>query len=574
MFTKFEAGVSAFCIPSHTPRVIRPYSVTTYRILVRSPLGRLAKCEVKQRTLPEHDWLIELGLALDRIALFPDFIAAQDKHKFEYEFNVSWVDDDIFDESLWGCRDWLQSSVMDTVSSLNGATYSEDFRPQLEAEITAYLSDCLAGLKRDLDPVSVALSSTSEGFKCTLYNYFQCSNPQITLARQQAIQSFPFLADRILLKGYEDVRQVIDARAALAPVLAKRFKISVTHLRRLCKFPFSHSNDRVGKHLNSPETLWPLFSNVPPDKVPDDPEQWATFNSLVRRIYDLTKLPINLPLNRSILDQCLTNPKSHQIFTGERWRDTRLELESILEAWAQISRYLLRGKYSYIEADLRATSLQIALIEKLGITQLAKLASRWDQCYQHAERVCEVSAPRGHSGRWPTILKEPLRLGSLIVVPMANATALQAEGKRMTNCVSSYSYGCQRGTCQIWSLRDEAGTSIANLRTYVVDADNGIKTIVIAELKAPENKKPSPEAIQSSELLLEAIKAHPEEFKQYLAWQMKIAAISISAITEAHYVRPTLVAMKQVLADKYDLTDLFTEMLGEGEDLKRLVVEE
>ena len=311
MYTKFEAGVSAFCIPSHTPRVIRPYSVTTYRALVRSPLGRLAKCEVKQRTLPEHDWLIELGLALDRVALFPDFIAAQDKHKFEYEFNVSWVDDDIFDESLWGCRDWLQSSVMDTVSSLNGATYSADFRPKLEAEITAYLSDCLAGLKRDLDPISVALSSTSEGFNCTLYNYFQCDNPQITLARQQAIQSFHFLADRILLKGYEDVRQVIDARAALAPVLAKRFKISVTHLRRLCKFPFSQTDDRSSKHLNSPETLWPLFSNVPPDKVPDDPEQWATFNSLVRRIYDLTKLPINLPLNRSILDQCLTNPKSH-----------------------------------------------------------------------------------------------------------------------------------------------------------------------------------------------------------------------------------------------------------------------
>ena len=219
-------------------------------------------------------------------------------------------------------------------------------------------------------------------------------------------------------------------------------------------------------------------------------------------------------------------------------------------------------------------NMQVALIEKLGITQLAKLASRWDQCYQHAERVCEVSTPRGHSGRWPTILKEPLRLGSLMVVPMASATALQAEGKRMTNCVSSYSYGCQRGTCQIWSLRDEAGTSIANLRTYVVDSDNGVKTVVIAELKAPENKKPSPEAIQSSELLLEAIKAHPEEFKQYLAWQTKIAAISISAITEAHYVRPTLVAMKQVLAGKYDLTDLFTEMLGEGEDLKRLVVEE
>lgn len=573
MYTKLEAGVSAFCIPSRTPRVLRPYSVTTYRVLVRSPLGRLAKCEVKQRTLPEHDWLIELGKALDRVALFPDFIAAQDKRKFEYEFNISWVDDNIFDESLWGCRDWLQSSVMDTVSSLNGATYSEDFRPQLEAEIAAYLSDSLACLKRDLDPISVSLSSASEGFKCALYNYFQCDNPQITLARQQAIQSFPFLAARILLKGYEDVRQVIDARSALAPVLAKRFKISVTHLRRLCKFPFSQTDDRVGKHLNSPETLWPLFSNVPPDKVPDDPEQWAAFNSLVRRIYDLTKLPINLPLNRSILDQCLTNPKSHQLFTGEHWRDTRLELESILEAWAQISRYLLRGKHSYIEADLRATSLQIALIEKLGITHLAKLASRWDQCYQHAERVCDVSTPRGHSGRWPTILKVPLRLGSLMVVPMASATALQAEGKRMTNCVSSYSYGCQRGTCQIWSLRDEAGTSIANLRTYVVDSDNGVKTIVITELKAPENKKPSPDAIQSSELLLEAIKAHPEEFKQYLAWQTKIAAISISAITEAHYVRPTLVAMKQVLAGKYNLTDLFTEMLGEGEDLKRLVVE-
>ena len=119
MYTKLEVGVSAFCIPSHTPGVIRPYSVTTYRILVRSPLGRLAKCEVKQRTLPQREWLIELGLALDRVALFPDFIATQDKHKFEYEFNVSWVDDDIFDEQKARSTEKLVELFMST-PTING----------------------------------------------------------------------------------------------------------------------------------------------------------------------------------------------------------------------------------------------------------------------------------------------------------------------------------------------------------------------------------------------------------------------------------------------------------------------
>jgi len=79
MHTKLEASVSAFCIPSHAPRVLRPYSITTFRVLVKSPLGRLGKFEVKQRALPERDWLEALGQALDRVALFPEVTAIQDR---------------------------------------------------------------------------------------------------------------------------------------------------------------------------------------------------------------------------------------------------------------------------------------------------------------------------------------------------------------------------------------------------------------------------------------------------------------------------------------------------------------
>lgn len=573
MYTQLEAGVSAFCIPPHTPKVLRPYSITTYRVLVKSAMGRIAKCEVKQRTVPEQDWLRDLGQALDRLALFPEFTATQEKRKFEYAFNVSWLDEDIFDTSRWGCQDWVQSCVMDTVTSLNGAQYSDDFRPQLEAGITNHLSDCLTALKLDLDPLSMTLSSGPSGFKCALYNYFQDNNPQIVQARQQAIQSFPFLADRILLNSYADVRQAIDARIPLAPLLATRFKISIALLRRLSKFPFIQINDRIGKHINSPENLWPLFSNIPLDKVPNDTEQWAGFNSLIRRIYDLTKLPINLPLNRSILDQCLTNKDARKLFTGERWRDTQSALESLLAAWTQISRYVLRGSHSHTEADLRATGFQIAIIEKLGIPQLAKLAAQWDAAYQHAERVCEASGATSKTGHWPTILKQSLKLDTLVVVPLATAEALSAEGKRMDNCLASYAYSCQRGQAQLWSLRDEQGKSIANLRTKVVELEDGSPTIVIAELKGPENKTPSDEAVSSSQSLLEAIKAHPEELKQYLEWLTKVAPLSMPELTEARYVRPIIMAMKRTMTGKYDLTELFREMLGEGEDLKRLVIE-
>ena len=52
MQTKLEAGVLAFCIPSQAPKVLRPYSITTFRVLVKSHLGRLGKFEVKQRVLP------------------------------------------------------------------------------------------------------------------------------------------------------------------------------------------------------------------------------------------------------------------------------------------------------------------------------------------------------------------------------------------------------------------------------------------------------------------------------------------------------------------------------------------
>lgn len=119
MYTQLGAGVSAFCIPPHTPKVLRPYSITTYRVLVKSAMGRIAKCEVKQRTVPEQDWLKDLGQALDDLSLFPEFTATQEKRKFEYEFNVSWLDEDIFDETRWGCQDWVQSCVMDNQIGLH-----------------------------------------------------------------------------------------------------------------------------------------------------------------------------------------------------------------------------------------------------------------------------------------------------------------------------------------------------------------------------------------------------------------------------------------------------------------------
>ena len=572
MRTKLEASVSAFCIPSHAPRVLRPYSITTFRVLVKSPLGRLGKFEVKQRALPERDWLEALGQALDRVALFPEVTAIQDKRKLEYEFNVSWLDENIFDQSRWGCQEWLQSSVMDTVASLNGANYSEDFRSELKTNIKTHLADRLSSIKQELEPLSMELSSTTGVFRCALYNYLQDEDPQIRLARQQALQSFPFLVDRILLNSYHDVRKAIDTRSALAPVLASRFNISVALLRRLNKFSFVEINDRIGKHLNNPETLWPLFSNIPLEKVPNNAEQWAGFKSLIRRIYDLTQLPVKTPLNRSILDQCLTNDYARRLFTGQRWRDTQIALESLLAAWAQISRYVLRGKHSHTEADLRATCLQIALIEKLGLPTLAKLASHWDDAYLQAERICDASLSNVKTGTWPTILKEPIQLGSLVVHPMATARALAIEGKKMDNCVSSYAYSCQRGQCQIWSLRDDEGKSVANLRTYVAELDDLTKAIRLVELKAPKNKEPSQEAIESSELLLEVIKQHPEELEQYLVWQAKTERFSMAQLSEEQYVRPVLIAMKNIMSNQFDLTALFTEMLGEGEDLARLEV--
>jgi len=541
--------------------------------VVKSPLGRIAKFEFKQRNVPEPAWLIALGQALDRVALFPEVTAIQDRRKFEYEFDVSWVDDDIFDRSRWGCQEWLQSSVMDAVTSLDGESYSEDFRPQLEEGITNYLANCLSSLKSELNGMGVELASAKGAFKCSLYNYFQSDDAQIIQARQQAIGSFPFLAERILLNSYEDVRQAIDKRVVLAPALAKRFKISVALLKRICKFPFIQINDRIGRHLNNPETLWPLFSNVPLEKVPNNEEQWAGFNSLIRRIYDLTRIPIGLPLNRSIIDQCIINTQARQLFIGERWRDTQMALESLLSAWAQIARYVLRGKHFHTEADLRTIELQTALIQKVGIAKLAKLASKWFEAYRHAERVCEASTPNAMKGSWPTILKTPLLLGELLVVPMATAKQLYSEGKKMDNCVSSYSYDCQRGRCQIWSLRDDTGKPMANLRTYVAEFENGTKTIMIAELKAPKNKPPSPEAIQSSQLLLEAITAHPEDLKTYLVWQERVAPLSMQQITEAQYVKPVIMAMRNVLSGQFDLTALFAEMLGEDEDLERLAIE-
>lgn len=108
--------------------------------------------------------------------------------------------------------------MLDKVGSLNGENYSDDFRPQIEAMIATHISECLSALKGNLDPLSIKLSTTASGFHCALYNYFQSYAPQTVQARQQAIVSFPFLSERILLNSYKDVRGAIDSRAALAPV--------------------------------------------------------------------------------------------------------------------------------------------------------------------------------------------------------------------------------------------------------------------------------------------------------------------------------------------------------------------
>ena len=556
-----------FCIPAQSPKVGRPFSLVTYKLLLRTRTGRLAWCEVKQREAPEISWMAELAQELDVMPLYPEQVARLARGKLQDRFGMTFLDEDAFDRSLWRLNDWLQIELMDFLSTLKDATYPTTLREDLERRVEEHFSSCLHALSDGLNAAATSVARINGVLHLPLYNYLMHVDQATQTARIQALGVFPFLTERILLNGYADIRSAIDARIPLAQALAERFKLPVAMVRKLSRFPAA----KLGRHLSKPDILWPLFAKVALERIPSTDEQWIEFELLTQRIYGFTRQPINTELNTDILTQCLSSRLTARVLLGDGWRENQMLLRHFLDAAIGIARYVWLERFAYAEAELSALAVQGALIKHLGLRHTRKLAQQWHQAYREAEQTCAQEGGSLRQERWSTLLSAPLRLEGFVISPLRSPEQLRLEGEQMHNCVGTYAYLCRRGGCQLWSVESETGTGVATLQT-LVENKQGKNVVVLGELEAAANQAASTSLKTLAKQFVDVLNSQAESLQAYVLWKNKVQFMSMDEMLEAAYVKATILAMRRILPGSDGVVKFFAVLLGSEAPLERLKI--
>lgn len=352
----------------------------------------------------------------------------------------------------------------------------------------------LANLEQD---ILASTNGTGKAQPLRIYNFLAEAHGDARRNRLQAVGAMPVLmhmftgcearddqreSAEFSSRAAADILGAIDAAAPLLGAVAATLDVPLETVRwlrqRTLPPAWRMSPDRL-------KALLTLLSWIAPEKRP---ESHAAFEALIGATRALSEMlrpllmsaqrqaaplpPDYGPLFRRWLAELMRTgdpcARGAALTAGAAQRaDTS---DFLLAALSSLRRFCTIDIGAVAGTDDPRLEVLLAWLRMRSLCQLMALSRRWHAMI--AERMALEPAgamrrPPRSAARWPGVLEHPLRVGALTLVELTDTLALQAEGQAMLHCVGSYTTQCMSGNSLVFSVRDEAGTSLSTLELHL-----------------------------------------------------------------------------------------------------------
>lgn len=355
----------------------------------------------------------------------------------------------------------------------------------------------LANLEQD---ILASTNSTGKAQPLRIYNFLAEARGDARRNRLQAVGAMPVLmhmftgcevrgdqraSAEFSSRAAADILGAIDAAAPLLGAIAATLDVppeTVRWLRQRTLPPaWRMSPDRL-------KALLTLLSWIAPEKRPDS---HVAFDAMIEAARAMSEMLT--PLLMSAQGQPAPLPPDY----GPLFRRWLAELmwpgdpcaragaltagaveradtsDFLLAALSSLRRFCTIDTGAFAGTDDPRLAVLLAWLRTRSLCQLMGLSRRWHVMIAERMAQCALEAPGAvrrpprSAPRWPGVLEHPLRVGAFALVELTDTLALQAEGQAMLHCVGSYTSQCMSGNSLVFSVRDEAGTSLSTVELHL-----------------------------------------------------------------------------------------------------------
>ena len=536
-------------------------SLIQWQILLTTRKGKLIWFECKRKSAPDVIALNQLSLDIDKVSFESDRAVDTALSQIAYTHDIQFLRGNFLERGQWPLEAWQRDELMHTHFTTTNIQQLTQQREAIHQRLNQTLSDGLQTFSQTLNPTVLLRITERSTIDFRLYNFIVAEQPIHQRNRLQALHSFPFLAHSIMTDAFAQIRTIIDSGQPLSEALAHHFGVPPALIRKLGSKPLpSLSGPR-----SQPEFLFPLLATLPLEKIPNSQTDWVNFHSLINHLAEFIDQPINSPLGKAILIECLTSASARKIVLAPDWASSQQSAKHFLRALLAVTRFLYRGHCSPADADANARSAMTHIVSQLGMTMIIKCAKQWDLAYREAQSHFALSHSQLQEKRWPTILPDPITIDGFIITPLATLESLVTEGRNMNNCTGTYAVECQRGLCQLWSLRSE-GThhrqQRVTVQTYVDSLNYGTQLgVSLGQVEGYGNTPASSESKVVANQLVELLNSDTTRLKTYHQWQQSRSDLSQSERLEISTTRTLYRALENTIESRFDMITIWDSVL-------------
>ena len=541
-----------------------------WQVLLTTNKGKLIWFQCKQKTTPDITALNQLAHDIDLLSFESDRSVETALAQIAYTHDIQFLRGNFLDHGQWPLEAWQHDEITHTQFTSSTIQHLIQQREEIHQRLKKFLTDGLHSFSQSLNATVLQRITERSTIDFRLYNYIVAEQPVHQRNRLQALHSFPFLANSITTDAYADIRSIIDTGQPLADALAKYFGVPPALIRKLGSKPLPP----LSGPRSQPEFLFPLLATLPLEKIPNSQSDWVYFHSLINNIAEFIDQPINSPLGKAILIECLTSASARKIVLAPDWVRSQQSAKHFLRALLVVTRFLYRANSTAADADANARSAITHIVRHLGMTMIIKCAKQWDLAYREAQSHFALSNSQIQDKHWPTLLPAPITIDGFIITPLASVDNLVSEGRSMNNCVATYAVECQRGHCQLWSLRSEGPhhrQQRVTAQTYVESSNHGTQIVVrLGQVEGYDRTHASDESKVAAIQLVDLLNTDIAGLKKYYQWQQSCSALSVSERLELSTTRTLYRALENAIETRFDMITIWDSVLKISKVCERL----
>ena len=516
-----------------------------FHVLLETKRGRLVWFVVNQRHVPESALLCAVARRMDSFTEAPVFEKLRWDLRRQEKLNLTFLDGLVTDETAWGLDLWSRRDI-------GVAAFDNQFSDLSAGEIRdtiilrnkSWLQERRGVFVQNLAPDVTAVIGALRPY---VYNYLSNECPVRRRNRLQALNLFPIFSTVLFEPRFASIIRIIDAGEPLIDAVADTFTVGRPVVRAIR----GHDVLAARSVADNLPMMLQVLRDIPSDWLPRNTTEWGRFADTVRHVEKLSRAPGATTNNRLILRECAGRGFRPTDVDSDEWWRVGQEIDELTVAIREAIRHQLSRAGASGNHDAMARRQVDRMLLDLGIKRFGRIARRWGDAHRRAQTAFEAQHAVMEEMLWPLLVSEPIPVADLVAHHLPNAEALTAEGRAMSNCVSTYVHACITGRCQIWSIRTVDDVRVSNLETSITRGEGGAAVIHLGQHAGSRNTKPLAHAVRAAQDLKRQMATKPDAMARYLKWKETTAKIPLSERRLAASIGVIITALDEVLPERW-----------------------